>query len=91
MKEARETDLDQLEELGIIKKVTFSNGKPLPKSDGSVQLCGDYKLTINPVLQVEQYPMPIADDLFANFWGESVQQARPVAGIPTGSVGSQFL
>ena len=42
----------------------------VPKSDGAVRICGDYKVTINPVLQVDQYPVPKADDLFATLAGE---------------------
>ncbi len=76
LKEAVERDLERLEGLGIIEKVNFSDWAtpvvPVPKANGSVRLCGDYKVTINPVLQVDQYPMPTAEDLFATLAGGTV-------------------
>ena len=73
LKGAIEQDLEQLENLGVIEKVQFSDGAapvvPVQKSDGTVRLCGDYKVTINPVLNVDKYPVPKAEDLFATLAG----------------------
>lgn len=76
LKETIEHDLCRLEQLGIIEKVNCSEWAtpvvPVPKSDGSVRLCGDYKITINLELRVDQYPMPTAEDLFATLAGGKI-------------------
>ena len=41
-----------------------------PKSDGSVRICGDYRLTINKAAPVEQYPLPRFEELASKLQGE---------------------
>ena len=67
LKEAIEKDLERLDAMGVIEKVNYSEWAspvvPVPKPDGSVRLCGDYKVTVNPVIEVEKYPIPKVEDL----------------------------
>ena len=42
---------------------------PIVKEDGSLQLCGDYKVTVNPSLVPDTYQLPRVDDLFAALSG----------------------
>ena len=69
----RETELDRLQAQGIIEPVQFSEKAapivPVIKSDGSVRICGDYKVTVNRVAKLDKYPLPLIDDLFASLAG----------------------
>ncbi len=64
-----EADLDRMEKLGTIDKVDTSEWAsptvPVMKEVGSMQHCGDCKLTINSDLDVTQDPLPKPDELFA--------------------------
>lgn len=42
---------------------------PVLKDDGNVCICGDYKLTVNQASQLDTYPLPRVEDLFATLSG----------------------
>ena len=41
----------------------------VPKQDGQIRICRDYKVTINPEVDVDQYPLPKPDDIYATMAG----------------------
>ena len=73
IKEIIEKELDRLEKEGIIEKVDCSEWAapivPVPKGDGQIRVCGDYKVTVNANLEVDQHPLPKPEDLFTSLSG----------------------
>ena len=68
-----ESELDRLQEQGVISPVKHSDWAtpivPALKKNGSVRICGDYRVTVNPAINAEQYPLPKVTDIFANLSG----------------------
>ena len=73
IKETVAREIDRLEENGTLRRVEHSEWGtpivPVPKKDGNIRICGDFKVTLNPALQVEQYPLPKPSDLLASLSG----------------------
>jgi len=71
-----EESLDKAEKEGILKKVKSSKwASPIvvvPKGNGAVRVCGDYKVTVNQSVEEDTYPLPTAEDLFATLAGGTV-------------------
>ncbi|GFW05027.1 uncharacterized protein K02A2.6 [Trichonephila clavipes] len=69
-----ENEIDRLEKEGIIEKVDSSEWAtpvvPVVKSDGSIRLCADYSVTLNPNLIVPQHPLPRLDEILVVKWGK---------------------
>lgn len=69
LREQTEKRLSDLEGQGIVTRVSRSDwATPLvvvPKKEGDeLRLCGDYKVTVNPVLKTDHYPLPQPEELF---------------------------
>uniref|UniRef100_A0A3B3T0U0 ribonuclease H n=1 Tax=Paramormyrops kingsleyae TaxID=1676925 RepID=A0A3B3T0U0_9TELE len=68
-----EQELERLLKEEIIQPVKFSEwAAPIVailKPDSSARICGDYKLTVNKVSPVEQYPIPRMEDMIAGLAG----------------------
>lgn len=73
LKEKVETELTRLQNEGIIEPVSFSKRAapivPIVKPDTSIRICGDYKVTVNPVSKLDNYPIPKTEDLLAVLGG----------------------
>ena len=73
MKGKIEEELKRLQEEGAIESVQFSEWSapivPIMKSDNSIRICGDYKITVNQVSKLDNYPIPKVEDLLATLGG----------------------
>ena len=69
-------EIDRLQSEGIISPVTNSSWAapvvPVVKQNGSLRLCGDYKLTVNRAARLDTYPIPSLDDLFSGLAGGEI-------------------
>ena len=73
LQEAVSNQLDRLEKEGIIRSITYSEwASPIavvPKPDGNIRICADYKNTVNPYMEADQYPLPTTEELFTKMEG----------------------
>ena len=44
----------------------------VPKSNGKIRVCGDFKVTINQCAETKSYPLPTTEDIFAHLAGGRV-------------------
>ncbi|KAK8783048.1 hypothetical protein V5799_015611 [Amblyomma americanum] len=66
-------ELDRMCQQGILSPVSHSCWAtpivPVVKADGTLRICGDLKVTVNPECDVDQYPLPKMGDIFASLKG----------------------
>ena len=73
LKESVEQELERQEQNRTLWHVERSEWAfpivPVPKKDGTLRICGDYKVTLNGALSVDQYLLPRPSDLFTYLTG----------------------
>ena len=80
-------EIGHLAESGIIEPVKFSEWAapivPVVKTDGSIQICGDYKVTVKQAVKLDKYPLPHKDGIFASLEGDKtfseLDLAQPIS------------
>ena len=55
------------------------------KQDGSIRICGDYKVTVNQAAKRDMYPLPQVDDLLASLAGGKSFTSR----VPASTIGPE--
>lgn len=65
-----EAELNCLAEMGVLSLIQYSECAtpivPVVKKNGAVHICGNFKVTVNPVLHIENYLLPCTEDLFTS-------------------------
>ena len=73
MKPKTEEELHHQEELGVLERVdTVEWAAPVVsviKPTGAIHLCEDYKVSVNPHLEVKRYPLPHPEEIFTTLNG----------------------
>lgn len=73
LREKVSMQLETMEKQGIIEKVDHSSWATpivcIAKKDDKVRICGDYRSTLNKSIDVNTYPFPTTQDLFASLSG----------------------
>lgn len=76
LRERVEAELDEMVRSGVIEPVDTSDWAtplvPVRKADGGLRICADYKITLNPALMIDRYPLPKIDDLLVRLNGAQV-------------------
>ena len=89
LRPAVEKELKRMEDEGIIEPIEVSEwATPIvsvPKTDDSVRVSGEYKGTVNPAIQTEQFPIPTLEEIR----GKASSLERPKECLPTIGIGQR--
>jgi len=95
LREPVEAELQKLEENRVIKKVERSKwARPIvvvPKTDRSVRICGDYKVSIKPSVEDEQITRPTTLVLYVQMAGSQVFTKLDFSHTYAGEASTKFL
>ena len=73
---ALEAELDRMHKEGIVEPTNSSEwATPLvivPKGNGKIRVCWDFKVTINQCVETKCYPLTMVDDIFVQLAGGKV-------------------
>ena len=62
-----------MEKAGTLKSVPYSEWASaiviVPKPDGTIRICADYKRTVNPIIKNDTYLQPTPEELFSKIHG----------------------
>jgi len=71
-----EKELERMVKAGILEKVEFSRWAtpivPVLKKDGGIRICGNFSVTVNPALIIDEHPLPKMEELFASMSGGTI-------------------
>ena len=90
-----EAEIQRQVDLGVLEKVDIAKWAasivPVIKPSGEIRLCGDYKVSINPHLEINQYPLPHRElarsVVCSSKWRSALHQIRSLRNIPLNSIG----
>ncbi|XP_045451587.1 uncharacterized protein K02A2.6-like [Melitaea cinxia] len=76
LRERVEAELAGMLRAGVIEPVDSADWAtplvPVRKADGGLRICADYKVTLNPFLLVDKYPLPRINDLLVKLNGAKI-------------------
>ena len=99
LREKVEETLDSMVASGVLEPIDHSEwAAPIvcvPKPNGEIRVCGDFKVTVNPYLHVDQYPMPTMEETLLPLTGaveySVLDMSQAFLQIPIDSVSQQLL